>query len=334
MLLLKEINHMTDEKDSFYDGLFKAVIGPSTARACEAAKTAMEPEEFQALRPETFVQRPTELVRPDGQTFKLDLSYTVETKGGHPLKIFLLFEHKSEKNPKGFFRQSLFYQAVLYEQMEEKIPILPILFYNGKRPWKGPFSFREYLGLDSQKTVFGDYYLDFRVKVCDMGRIDFNALSKDLTIAPFYYILGKRTRRLNEDISSEFFRLCWKHLRHRPTERKQILKAVSGFYASSMDKMIEAEKKHFTEGDCFMGEVKYGIEGIEEKALIRGRKKGLEEGLEEGEVIGMKKGLQKGREEITWNLLQQNVDKDAILKATGLTEDQVFEIQRKFKENP
>ena len=63
--------------------------------------------------------------------------------------------------------------------------------------------------------------------------------------------------------------------------------------------------------------------------------KGMEEGMEKGMEEGMKQGMAKGEEvgksqrsiEIAKNMLAKGMDEATILEITGLTEDQILQIQ-------
>lgn len=73
-----------------------------------------------------------------------------------------------------------------------------------------------------------------------------------------------------------------------------------------------------------------------ERTLLDDRyQKGMEEGMEKGMEEGMKQGMAKGEEvgksqrsiEIAKNMLAKGMDEATILEITGLTEDQILQIQ-------
>ena len=67
----------------------------------------------------------------------------------------------------------------------------------------------------------------------------------------------------------------------------------------------------------------------------QGMEKGMEEGMKEGMEKGMKQGMAKGEEvgksqrsiEIAKNMLAKGMDEATIQEITGLTEDQILQIQ-------
>ena len=88
---------------------------------------------------------------PYKDTFKgkrADLVYSVPLKGNKKirLKIFILLEHKSAYD-RQLFTQLLNYQAFIHEQTiqgtKQASPVIPVLFYHGKTPWKWKLSFQE-----------------------------------------------------------------------------------------------------------------------------------------------------------------------------------------------
>ncbi|MFC5401420.1 Rpn family recombination-promoting nuclease/putative transposase [Cohnella soli] len=62
---------------------------------------------------------------------------------------------------------------------------------------------------------------------------------------------------------------------------------------------------------------------IDPEILKKGRKEGRREGLQEGMQKGMQKGLQEGKATVAHNLLKLGVDIGTIAEATGLTQEEV-----------
>ena len=66
------------------------------------------------------------------------------------------------------------------------------------------------------------------------------------------------------------------------------------------------------------------IRSFSEEAEFRGLQKGRQEGLQEG----LQKGRQEERMEILSKLLKANVDIQAICKATGLSKQEILNLQK------
>lgn len=62
---------------------------------------------------------------------------------------------------------------------------------------------------------------------------------------------------------------------------------------------------------------------IAEKLIKEGIEKGIEKGMEKGMEKGIEKGMEKGKLEVARNLLDLGLKIDKIIKATGLTEEEI-----------
>ncbi|MCB8818112.1 hypothetical protein LJE72_21725 [Desulfosporosinus sp. SRJS8] len=61
---------------------------------------------------------------------------------------------------------------------------------------------------------------------------------------------------------------------------------------------------------------------IAEKLITEGMEKGMEKGIEKG----IEKGMEKGKLEVAENLLRLGMGIDMIIKATGLSEEEIRKI--------
>ena len=77
-----------------------------------------------------------------------DLIFSVPLKQNPKIKfkIFILLEHKSHYDPH-LFTQLLHYQTLLHEktirETGQPMPIIPVLFYHGRKPWNWSLSFQD-----------------------------------------------------------------------------------------------------------------------------------------------------------------------------------------------
>ena len=62
--------------------------------------------------------------------------------------------------------------------------------------------------------------------------------------------------------------------------------------------------------------------------MCHAREEGEQIGLEKGEQIG----LQKGKKEIVKNMLKANMTIEQILQMTGLSKDEILEIEKELNE--
>ena len=62
----------------------------------------------------------------------------------------------------------------------------------------------------------------------------------------------------------------------------------------------------------------------------QGLEKGREEGMQKGREQGLEKGLEKGIEQVALKMLEENMDRDLICKATGLSVDEIQKLENGF----
>ena len=55
--------------------------------------------------------------------------------------------------------------------------------------------------------------------------------------------------------------------------------------------------------------------------------KGIEKGIEKGILLGEQRGIEKGKLDVARTMLQNGLDRDTIMKLTGLTADVLAQIR-------
>ena len=84
--------------------------------------------------------------------------------------VLFLLEHKSSEDPNTLI-QLLEYQTTIYK--EKRMPIIPILFYHGKkREWKLPLNFHDFLKdfRGRLRRRFKKDVLNFRYRLLNVDR--------------------------------------------------------------------------------------------------------------------------------------------------------------------
>lgn len=66
---------------------------------------------------------------------------------------------------------------------------------------------------------------------------------------------------------------------------------------------------------------------LEQKGMEKGLEKGLEQGIEKGILLGEERGIEKGKLEVARTMLQNGLDRNTIIKLTGLTADELAKIR-------
>ena len=136
--------------------------------------------------------------------------------------------------------------------------------------------------------------------------------------------LGKFDKKL-EELDNE--RDCWfyliKHSKALDTEACRILIKKGGYImAESVSRLFEISKDSLLqEYEEARAKQQFDQSSREHEAR--------KEGIEKGRMEGMEKGIEKSQKEIALNLLEMKMSVSQVIEATGLSEKQVLEIQKK-----
>ena len=273
-----------------------------------------------------------------------DLIFSVPLKQNSniKIKIFILLDHKSRYDPY-LFTQMLYYQTLLHEKnirdTGQPIPIIPVLFYHGKKPWKWSVSFQDTyfsslkIPVESKKNM-----LNYNLKLLDThdpkvqkvfknknfkSRGALNLLSRIWTLKPEVSEL-KEVLALFSDFSGKEDDLILNAVDY--------LKSVLGV---SQELWEQVERESIEEGILHRGgymDIREDIklEGIKE-GIEKGIKKGRQEGRQEGIERGIEKGRQEGRRnretEVVLNMLKNQIDVSIISKVTGLSKEEIDKLK-------
>ncbi len=275
-------------------------------------------------------------LKPEKDTFqdlKADLVFSVLFKNhSHKqVKIAILLEHKSKYSYK-VFEQLLKYQAVITSKSLEETgcawPIIPIVFYHGKKPWKWAKNFQKGLMgeiLEEIPIFLQKIWLNFQVKILDIHdkKVAQAIRSKAFKSRGFLSLL-KRAWDLKAD-EKELKKL----IRLFDNCKGKDLGLVIGNYVWKVVPNMTKELWQRIEQQA----VKWGIfpkggymnirEYIKEEGRLEGRQKYLQEGM----LAGMQKGKQEKERQVIANMLKNKLGIPVICKVTGLSEAEI----KKFK---
>ena len=110
---------------------------------------------------------------------RVDLLFSVNLKSSNKrVGVLFLLEHKSSEDPNTLI-QLLEYQTAIYKEM--RIPIIPILFYHGKKKeWKNPLNFHDFLEdfRGALRRRFKKDVLNFRYRLLNVQKLDINTEAK------------------------------------------------------------------------------------------------------------------------------------------------------------
>ncbi|WP_036627312.1 Rpn family recombination-promoting nuclease/putative transposase [Pantoea sp. AS-PWVM4] len=311
-----------------HDLAFKQFLThPDTARDFMQLHIPMELQaicDFTTLKLESgsFVE---ENLRP----YFSDVLYSLKTTAGNEGYIHVLIEHQSTPDKHMAFRLLRYSVAAMQRHLDaghKKLPlVIPVLFYTGKRsPY--PYSTR---WLDE----FDDPVLAVKLYSGDFPLVD-------VTVIPDDEIMGHR--------SMAALTLLQKHIHRR--DMADLLDKLATLLltehitgqqlVSLINYLIQAGET--SDAEAFVRDLAQRMpqhedelmtiaQQLEQKGIEKGIEKGLEKGIEQGIKLGEQRGIEKGRNqaklEVASTMLQNGIDRNTVMKMTGLTEDELAQIR-------
>lgn len=272
-------------------------------------------------------------VEDDLRQYFSDVLYSLKTTSGEDGYVYVLLEAQSSPDKHMAFRLMRYSVAAMQRHIEaghKKLPlVIPVLFYTGKRsPY--PYSTNWLQEFDdpalAEKLYTGDFPL------------------VDVTVIPDEEIMGHR--------SMAALTLLQKHIRQRDlAELTDRLSAIllAGYLSSPqvislIHYIIQAGES--ADAQAFVRELAQRVpqheeelmtiaqqleqKGIE-KGIEQGIQKGIEQGIQKGIQVGEQRGIEKGRNEgkleVARTMLANGLDRDSVMKMTGLTADDLAQIR-------
>ena len=256
------------------------------------------------------------------QDLRADAVFSVALKN-HPklrFRIFLLLEHKSQYSRK-IFCQLLKYQTRMIEQSVEESnkawPIVAVVVYNGKEPWKWPKSFQEGLwGTDFAKIPLSlrSSMLNYDLRVLDTRTPEVAKAIKD--------------RRFKSRGFLNALRRAW-DLKANEEELRELISLFDTWTGDRGDDLV------LSVGD-YLWSVVPGMnkklwDSLEHSAVKEGifNKGGYMNVKEYIREEARQEGWQKGQKKIILSMLKEKADMSFICKVTGLSEEEI----KKLKNN-
>ena len=181
---------------------------------------------------------------------------------------------------------------------EHIYPVFTIVIYWGKNEWKVPTTLKERIECP---TEIIDIVSDYKFKLIDMARLSDEEIDKFRD--DFKFIAGILSKKRN-------YRPHDLDIKH-PEEVLDLLDAV-----------LHDDRFKIMKGEI----VRIKTEGREVdmcEFLDELEKKGMEKGIEQGIEQGMEKGEEQATFRIAKNFKDSKVDIEIIVKATGLTKEQI-----------
>ena len=302
-----------------HDNFFKEIF-EEKERAIELMQVTLPPEINSVLNYEVLHKEGDNFRDEDMKNFQSDVLFSLETKNGSKLKVYILFEHKSYIDA-NINLQLLSYLSRIYSKMEMLTPIIPIIFSHAKKKWSIPLEFLDEFKLSQdEKLMFSKYIPNFKSEIIDMQETDLKKIISSLTFKAILYTF-KNIREFENLEKFKEFVLLSKDLFYEESGIKLIHKLLMYIYSVN-DIEISKIKETVSQNISY----KKGEE-IMTTTAERLINEGLERGIHQGKLEGKLEGKKEEKLEIAISLLGL-LDNNVIAEKTGLSLEEVESLER------
>jgi predicted transposase/invertase (TIGR01784 family) len=247
----------------------------------------------------------------------------MKTTSGDDGYIHLLLEHQSSADKNMAFRQLRYAVAAMQRHLDaghKKLPlVIPVLFYHGNRsPY--PFS-TNWLDCFSDPAQAGKIYTNgfplVDVTVIDDDEImnhrrmaALTLLMKHIRQRDMMELLDRLPRVMVEWISPEQVRVLINYMVNAgDAPAPEFMRALAERLPQHEDELMTIAQQ------------------LEQKGIEKGIELGRMEGIQLGEQRGIEKGRHEGKLEVARAMLENGLDRNTVMKMTGLTEDDLAQIR-------
>ena len=255
-------------------------------------------------------------VEDDLRQYFSDVLYSLKTTAGDGY-IHVLIEHQSTPDRHMAFRLLRYAVAAMQRHLEaghKTLPlVIPVLFYTGKRsPY--PYSTR-WLDEFSDPVLAESLYNSAFPLV-------------DVTVIPDDEIMEHR--------SMAALTLLQKHIHQRDiaslTDRLATLLMADYLSSPQVTALIHylLQAGESADSEAFVRELAQRVPQYGEALMTIAQQleqKGIEKGIQLGEQRGIEKGRNEGKLEVARTMLQNGIDRNTVMKMTGLSEDELSQIR-------
>lgn len=255
-------------------------------------------------------------VEDDLRQYFSDILYSLKTSNGDGY-IHVLVEHQSTPDRHMAFKLMRYAVAAMHRHLEagyKQLPlVIPVLFYTGKRsPY--PYSTRWLDEFEDPSLAENLYGSTFPLV--------------DVTVIPDEEIMGHR--------SMAALTLLQKHIHQRDiatlTDRLATLLMADYLSSPQVTALIHylLQAGESADSEAFVRELAQRVPQHGDALMTIAQQleqKGIEKGIQLGEQRGIEKGRNEGKLEVARTMLQNGIDRNTVMKMTGLSEDELSQIR-------
>ncbi|MDM8526178.1 Rpn family recombination-promoting nuclease/putative transposase [Desulfococcaceae bacterium HSG8] len=238
-----------------------------------------------------------------------DIVYKTKIRGKAAF-LYILFEHQSKSDFRMAFRLLCYMINIWKEYIDQNPeakklpPIIPVLFYHGRTGWTAAESFVSLI-------EDGELFLNYIPELVNLGKYDDEELIGDLAL--------KLVLRVFKHIYDEDAGAVWQlagdlliKLRENPSFPGLLEWALRYFYHARTEDKEDLEKI---------------IDSEIRKLKDKGAKEMAVSVAEQFKTEGKIEGKIEGKKETAFNLLKMGMDVKFVMRATGLSEEEVRQLK-------
>ncbi|MBW7857411.1 MAG: Rpn family recombination-promoting nuclease/putative transposase, partial [Leptonema sp. (in: Bacteria)] len=141
------------------------IIRDTLSEIDEAVGFTLPTKIVKILNFDTLKSAQTTFISEALKEYRTDLLFQIQTVDRSPAQIFILFEHKSNQDPK-VFSQLLSYLAQVYASQTKPMPVIPFVFCHGKQGWKLGSQFVDWFKFsEQQRQLYLKYLPNFSFEI-------------------------------------------------------------------------------------------------------------------------------------------------------------------------
>ncbi len=263
-------------------------------------------------------------VEDDLRQYFSDVLYSLKTTAGDGY-IHVLIEHQSTPDRHMAFRLIRYAVAAMQRHLEaghKKLPlVIPVLFYTGKRsPY--PYSTRwldEFNDPAQAEHLYGGAFPLVDVTVIPDDEIMTHRSMAALTLLQ-KHIHQRDIATLTDRLATLLMADYLSSPQVTALIHYLLQAGESADYEAFVRELAQRVPQH---GDALMTIAQQ----LEQKGLEKGIQLGEQRGIEKGLQLGEERGIEKGKLEVARTMLQNGLDRDTVMKMTGLSADDLAQIR-------
>ncbi|MCG0278205.1 MAG: Rpn family recombination-promoting nuclease/putative transposase, partial [Thermanaeromonas sp.] len=203
-------------------------------------------------------------------------------------------------------------------------PIIPAVLYNGATNWTAARTFKE---MQAGYEEFGKYLLDFRYLLFDVNRYSEEELLKAANLIASVFLLDQRISP--QELVKRLRKLAGVVKTLSPDEFRYLMAWLKNVIKPKMPADMQAKVDSYLDAtnpwevEKMISNLELVLEEMQREAWLRG--------LEKGKLEGELEGERKAKLQVAENLLLLNVDVDTIVKATGLSLEEIEKLKKQLE---